>query len=620
MSQQSRKLRVTGLATAVAAAILMAAGCSASTPPPPGSSASTAHGGTAVWAEQPGFEPNWIWPFTPFANYIPSNSQDFQWLMYRQLYTFGNNGNSISVNYPLSLADPPAYSDGGKTVTITMKGWKWSDGEAVDARDVIFWLNMLKAEKDNYAGYEPGAMPDNLVSYQASGPDGVILHLDRPYSATWFTYNQLSDIIPMPMAWDVTSLGARPGSGGCTTDTAADGWARCKKVYAFLTAQSKDDSTYASSKLWAVVDGPWQLSAFNTDGDVTFVPNARYSGSPKPRLAQFKEVAYTSDTAEYTALKTGQVNVGWVPTADLPQKTGASDLPPSNPVGGNYRLAPFTNYMISFWVPNLDNPAVGWVFRQLYVRQALQEVMDQTGIVTAIYRGYGYPTSGGAPNEPAGNKWIPPVQQENNSQGPYPFSPAKARALLTSHGWSEVGGVMTCQDPAQCGAHISRGQQLKFSIYYAAGFDGSDQAFEVYKSDAARAGIAIDPVGQSYNTVSGEGVPCKMGSSCGWQGVWYEGWEFNGPNWLPTGEPMFETGAGGNAGSYSSATADRLISLVETSNNVAAYHQYAAYMATQLPVIWYPTSATINAVSGNLRGVTFNPFSTLLPEYWSYAK
>ena len=45
--------------------------------------------------------------------------------MYRPLYLFGGNNNSVAVNYPLSPADPPVYSDGGKTVTITMKGWKW---------------------------------------------------------------------------------------------------------------------------------------------------------------------------------------------------------------------------------------------------------------------------------------------------------------------------------------------------------------------------------------------------------------------------------------------------------------------------------------------------------------
>jgi peptide/nickel transport system substrate-binding protein len=35
-------------------------------------------------------------------------------------------------------ADAPVYSDGGKTVTVQLKGWKWSDGEAVNAQDVAF--------------------------------------------------------------------------------------------------------------------------------------------------------------------------------------------------------------------------------------------------------------------------------------------------------------------------------------------------------------------------------------------------------------------------------------------------------------------------------------------------
>ncbi len=31
-------------------------------------------------------------------------------LMYRPLYMFGDNGSSVSVNYPLSLANAPVYS------------------------------------------------------------------------------------------------------------------------------------------------------------------------------------------------------------------------------------------------------------------------------------------------------------------------------------------------------------------------------------------------------------------------------------------------------------------------------------------------------------------------------
>ncbi len=275
------KRRIAGVA-AVTAAALLAVGCgSSSSSPPPGSAGTKVTGGTVTMAEEPGAQPNWIWPFTPITNYSVYNSQYFQWLMYRPLYMFGDNGTSETVNYPLSLASAPVYSNGGKTVVINMKGWKWSDGETVSAADVVFWLNMMEAEKANYAGYAPGTMPDNLVSYKATGPNQVTIQLDKGYSSYWFTYNQLAEITPMPLAWDVTSAGAKAGSGGCSTDTASDKWAKCKAVYNFLVAQSKATSTYATSPIWGTVNGPWKLSSFNTSGNVTFVPNSKYSGSPK---------------------------------------------------------------------------------------------------------------------------------------------------------------------------------------------------------------------------------------------------------------------------------------------------------------------------------------------------
>ena len=215
------------------------------------------------------------------------NFDQFQWLMYRPLYMFGNNTNgSVAINYPLSPASAPVYSNGGKTVKVPMKGWKWSNGATVDAKSLIFYMNMVEAEKANWYATTPGLLPDNVTSYKATGPNEVTFQLNKAYSSLWFTYNQLAELTPMPAAWDVTSLGAKPGSGGCITDSkAADNWAKCKAVYTFLTSESKKAASYASSPLWSVVNGPWKLSAFSTSGNVTMVPNKAYSGSPKPKLA-----------------------------------------------------------------------------------------------------------------------------------------------------------------------------------------------------------------------------------------------------------------------------------------------------------------------------------------------
>jgi peptide/nickel transport system substrate-binding protein len=602
---------------------LVAAACSSSNPPPSSSSGGAkAKGGTVTWGEEPGAQPNWIWPFVPITNYSVYNSQTFQWLMYRPLYMFGNNGSSETVNYPLSLANAPTYSNGGKTVVINMKGWKWSNGETVDAANVVFWLNMMEAEKANYAGYAPGTMPDNLVSYKATSPNQLTIQLDKAYSTFWFTYNQLAEITPMPMAWDVTSLGGKAGSGGCTKDTAADKWAKCKAVYNFLTAQTKNTGTYATSPIWGVVNGPWKLSSFDTSGNVTFVPNAKYSGSPKPTIAQFKEVPYTDLSATYTALKTGQLDIGHMQTANLPQRT-TGPVPTSNPLGSDYTLKPFYQYAISYYQPNFNNPSFGAVFKQLYVRQALQSVVDQPGMDKAVYRGYSNPTSGGVPSTPV-NQWVPSNQQSNAGQGPYPFSVSKATSLLTSHGWSKVNGVMTCQKPGsgsgQCGAGIAKGTPLKFTLDWATGSTSAQQIVSVYKSDASKAGIVVNLVGQSFNTVIGESTPCKPGPKCTWDALRYGGWVFNGPGFQPTGEPLFQTGAGSNSGSYSNPQMDNLINQTHTNSSLAVFHDYATFVAQQLPYIWFPNDYYVMGVSSKLHNVNFNPFYTLLPEYWYFSK
>jgi peptide/nickel transport system substrate-binding protein len=614
--------RVT-VATGIALLAAGIAACSSSAAPPGASSApptgAKQAGGVATVALPADTIPNYIFPFVSIANSSVYNTNQFQDLMYRPLYIFGGNNTSLSANYALSPANAPVYTDGGKTVTVTMKGWKWDNGESVDAQDVVFFLNMLEAEKNQYYGYEPGALPDNLVSYSATGPNTLVLHLNKAYSDIWFTYNQLAEVSPFPQSWDITKVGATPGSGGCATDTAADKWAKCVAVYKFLTGQAQIASTYATNPVWTVSDGPWKLSSYNTDGNATFVPNPDYSGSPKPSLSAVKFVPFTDDSTEYTALRTGQLDVGYIPSADLPQKPLSDVLPSTDPLGSSYSLQPFYQDAIAYYQPNFNNPSLGAVFKQLYVREALQETVDQNGIDEAIWRGYAYPTTGPVPNEPT-SQYIPPIQQSNSGQGPYAFNISAAKALLTSHGWSEVSGVMTCEDPSKCGAGVAAGTKLSFNIDYSTGTAAYGQELSVYKSDASQAGIQVSLIGQSFDTVIGESTPCQPGPKCTWDALMYGGWAFDGPGYEPTGEPIFQTGAGSNSGSYSNPTEDSLITGTHTSSSLSLFKQYATFTAQQIPFIWLPENYPVQAVSSKLQGVTFNPLYTMLPEYWYFTK
>ena len=208
--------------------------------------------------------PNYIFPFDSSTFFSVANSQYFQYLMYRPLYWFGQ-GTSPTLNSSLSLADPPSYN--GNNVTIHLKGWKWSNGQQITSTDVLFWLNMLQAVgSSDWGAYVPGGFPTNVSNIKAVNATTVTMTMNKAYNPTWFTYNELSQITPMPQAWDRTAS----GPSDCATKVSD-----CSAVYTYLDSQSKNLSGWTSSPLWSIVSGPWKLSAFNADGNATFVPNAR---------------------------------------------------------------------------------------------------------------------------------------------------------------------------------------------------------------------------------------------------------------------------------------------------------------------------------------------------------
>ena len=254
--------------------------------------------------------------------------------MYRPLYWFGLGG-STAVQYALSPGNAPAFSAGNKTITISLKGWKFSDGQTVDAESVAFFLNLYKADPSSYCGYNTGyGIPDNVASVQyPSGLTGnsVKINFKTAVNPNWILYNYLSEITPFPEAWDKTSTGGAAGSGHCATDAFGSGAATtdCKAVEGFLDAQSGSTGTYTDA-MWQTVDGPWKLTSFDGLGNATFVPNNAYSGPQKAQVATVKEKAYTQETAEEADLSTHAVTLGYVDPALLP-----NDAPKPGSVGSN---------------------------------------------------------------------------------------------------------------------------------------------------------------------------------------------------------------------------------------------------------------------------------------------
>jgi peptide/nickel transport system substrate-binding protein len=160
-------------------------------------------GGTATFALPPSNIPNYIFPFSSSTYFSVVNAENFQYLLYRPLYWFGN-GASPTLNTSLSVANQPVYS--GNNVTITLKDWKWSNGEPITADDVLFWIHMLQAVgSTDWGAFVPGGFPTNVSNVKATSTNTVTMTMNKSYNSTWFTYNELSQITPMPMAWDITA-------------------------------------------------------------------------------------------------------------------------------------------------------------------------------------------------------------------------------------------------------------------------------------------------------------------------------------------------------------------------------------------------------------------------------
>ena len=223
--------------------------------------------------------------------YSNENVNQFQTLLYRPLYWYGDHDRP-QVDYAQSLGDAPVYSDGDRDVTITLKPANWSDGEPVSARDIVFWINLLKANRADWASYVPGGFPDNVTATRILGPRTVRLTLNRGYNPTWFTNNELSQITPLPLAWDRTSLtrarhplgaaltGIRPGAS-TGPDTTPNG---ARAVYRYLNAQAKDVSGYAASAIWSIVDGAVEAdpAVRRRAGDVRTEPEVRRARQAAP--------------------------------------------------------------------------------------------------------------------------------------------------------------------------------------------------------------------------------------------------------------------------------------------------------------------------------------------------
>jgi peptide/nickel transport system substrate-binding protein len=581
------------------------------------------NGRMATYALPANVTPNYIFPFSPGVDFTIVNLDNLQYLLYRPLYWFGDNGLPY-LNEKLSLAYQPQYN--GQVVTIKIKpNLRWSNGEPITARDVVFWMNMMKAVgHTEWGGYIQGDLPDNVTNIHAVSQSVMKMTIIGKYSPQWFTNNQLSQITPMPKFWDRSG----PNAPKDCTDRVSD----CAAVFNYLNEEGAKTATWVTSPLWKVVDGPWQLTGYS-QGVLTYSFNNKYS-LPLPsadHISKFREIPFTTEQAEYNQLQAGgsnPIDVGYLPTVDAPVAL------PGKPVGQNpvpgYNLQPVYVWGLSYMPINFNpaDPQVA-IFNQTYIRQALQLLVNQAEIIQGPLHGYGVTSTGPVGDSPR----TPYLSRQARRGNLFSYSPPEARKLLADHGWDvRRGSVTTCTSPGiglgHCGKGVRAGATLSFKMMYATGNAWVESAVLQLQSNASLVGIDITLTPGTFDNIVGTAIgDCGPhgNAPCKWQlADWGEGWSYV-PDYLPTGDELFGTGSIGNIGQYSNPHNDHLIKATIQASAKGAFlqamYKWQDWLTPQVPVLIQPTApAALFESIDNLKIGKQSPTLALTPEDWYYVR
>lgn len=198
-------------------------------------------------------------------------------LAFSGLYAYDENGQLVP-----ELAESYEMSDDALTYTFKMRdGLKWSDGETLDANDVVYSWNRL-ANPDTAADYS------YLTSAIATNSDGT-LQIEASEDGKTFTVHlnapcaYFLDLCAFPAFYPVPQQAVESADGA---DTNPGAWAL---------------------EAGFVTSGPMKLTAWNHNESMTYEPNENYWAADKVSLTKINFMLSADDTAIYNAFKDGSL-------------------------------------------------------------------------------------------------------------------------------------------------------------------------------------------------------------------------------------------------------------------------------------------------------------------------
>ena len=282
------------------------------------------------------------------------------------------------------VAESWEFSDDRKTLTFHLRqDLVWSDGEPIDAEDVLFtW----QAQTDEAIAWSWVDYKRRISDVEVIDPYTVAFHFSEVYATQ--LHDTVQGVILPQHKWSQLPF---------------EEW--------------NDNGQWFVDNL--VVSGPYNLESWEPGQRIVLVQNDRYFGAPEiPKTDRVVFEIIPDREAQVAMLRSGEAQfVELVPAEDAVKLHESPDT----------YLTTYIPRFFSFIAWNTQNP----LFESAEVRRALTRAIDRQTIIDTLY--YGFARVAHSPITP--NIWA-----HHDGLTPIPYDPEGARQALADAGWSDTDG------------------------------------------------------------------------------------------------------------------------------------------------------------------------------------
>jgi len=375
---------------------------------------------------------------TSLNPFVGFNQDDYAVWMYIYPSLLMYDTTTPTYDFLPGFAQEWSQSEDGMTVTFeTVPGATWSDGEPLDAEDVVFTFEMIKEYEKTQTAQWAGSVTF-LETIEATGENTIVATYDRPAGTALYDLG-LTPILP-PQVWEPL--------------------AASKEIRRFPNEPEGGEPL--------VGGGPFLLTEYRKNDIALFEANPSYYGT-KPLIDGFGLQFFRDEDAMITALKTDQLDaINEIPPTAVETLRSAGMEVYEGPALALRDLI-FNVDPEGQQRPELLDPRV---------REAMEYAIDRQAIVDTAWLGFATP---GSTIVPEGNA-TQGVSWHDDDIQPLPYDIAKANEILDSLGYAKGSD----------GIRVADGEQMEYEVVFPLDEAGAgDRAFRIIQQGFEQIGVRL---------------------------------------------------------------------------------------------------------------------------------